>query len=324
MTKRDDIDTVIRANKELLIVLAKVETSLAKVKEGFSSISLAQSEAAKTSNELGAQIADTGEIATANTEKSQTAAEKESENLKTRITLFETLGEAFSFLSQTEDNYKKAEKELIEGETGSLKTWRKAHEQEFTAIMGIHELYAASVKSLGAVHSSVYSAMEGQLMSFIETGRFSVGAFMQLVAKQVKVELVGLAARAAVWAIYETAMGFKDLAIGLPTAALHFKSAAQFAAVSGAALAAAAGVQSLSGGTQERKSSGTNAMALKTTGALPAGFDSGSQIKSTQQVTINIYNPLSEQNWAQIAEDNIIPAINDAANRNINIVVQAT
>lgn len=288
MTKRVDIDTVIRANEELLAVLAKVETSLAKAKEGFSSISLVQNEAAKTSNELGMQLADTGEIAEANAEKSQSAVEKS-------VWAFETLNAA----------YAKYEATLTEANIAD-----KFRED--------------SLKSLGAVHSSVFQAMEGQLMRFVETGRFSAAAFAKVVAQQVKTELVGLAAKSAVWAIYEVAMGLKDLATpGMQWAAtLHFASAKQFALVGGAALAAAAGVQSLSGGTQERKSSGTNTMALKTTGALPMSLDSNSQVKTTQQVTINIYNPLSDQNWAKIAEDNIIPAINDAANRNINIMVK--
>lgn len=41
----------------------------------------------------------------------------------------------------------------------------------------------------------------------------------------------------------------------------------------------------------------------------------------TQDITINIYNPLSDENWQKIVEDNIVPAINDAADRNINITV---
>src|SRR3990172_2070289 len=196
MTKRDDIDTVIRANEELLTVLAKV-------KEGFSSISLAQSEAAKTSNELGAQLADTGGIATANAEKSQTAAEKS-------VGAFETLNNVYT-----------------------------KYKENLTAVAFEQKLQEASLKSLESVHSSVYSAMEGQIMSFIETGRFSVGALMQIVAKQVKVELVGLAAKSAVWAIFEVAMGLATMWKNPAEAATHFASAKQFAIVGGAALAAA-------------------------------------------------------------------------------------
>ncbi|MBI5599207.1 MAG: hypothetical protein HY890_05650 [Deltaproteobacteria bacterium] len=46
------------------------------------------------------------------------------------------------------------------------------------------------------------------------------------------------------------------------------------------------------------------------------------ETKQTQNITIQIYNPLSEQNWAKIVEDNIVPALNDAANRNVNLVVR--
>ena len=41
-----------------------------------------------------------------------------------------------------------------------------------------------------------------------------------------------------------------------------------------------------------------------------------------QQVTVNVYNPLSEQNWQKIVEENIVPAINDAAERNIVVTVK--
>lgn len=41
----------------------------------------------------------------------------------------------------------------------------------------------------------------------------------------------------------------------------------------------------------------------------------------SQNITIQIYNPLSSQNWAQIVEDDIIPALNDASDRNINITI---
>ncbi len=41
----------------------------------------------------------------------------------------------------------------------------------------------------------------------------------------------------------------------------------------------------------------------------------------TQNITIQIYNPLSSQNWADIVENDIIPALNDASDRNINITI---
>jgi hypothetical protein len=41
--------------------------------------------------------------------------------------------------------------------------------------------------------------------------------------------------------------------------------------------------------------------------------------RPTQHITIQIYNPLSEQNWQKIIEDNIIPAMRDAGERNISL-----
>ncbi|MEE9614856.1 MAG: hypothetical protein V3W31_07925 [Thermodesulfobacteriota bacterium] len=43
----------------------------------------------------------------------------------------------------------------------------------------------------------------------------------------------------------------------------------------------------------------------------------------TQNITVSIYNPLSQQNWAEIVENDIIPQINDAVeNRDINLTVK--
>jgi len=48
----------------------------------------------------------------------------------------------------------------------------------------------------------------------------------------------------------------------------------------------------------------------------------GDTPKAAQQVTVNVYNPLSDQNWQKIVEENIVPAINDAAERNIVLTVR--
>jgi len=55
-------------------------------------------------------------------------------------------------------------------------------------------------------------------------------------------------------------------------------------------------------------------------GPAPTALTEGS--RPTQHVTIQIYNPLSTQNWSEIVESNIIPAINDAADRNISVTVR--
>ncbi|MBI5885364.1 MAG: hypothetical protein HZB85_02135 [Deltaproteobacteria bacterium] len=54
---------------------------------------------------------------------------------------------------------------------------------------------------------------------------------------------------------------------------------------------------------------------------VPQRFE-GDAPKAAQQVTVNVYNPLSDQNWRKIVEENIVPAINDAAERNIVLTVR--
>ncbi|MBI5562759.1 MAG: hypothetical protein HY894_07925 [Deltaproteobacteria bacterium] len=44
--------------------------------------------------------------------------------------------------------------------------------------------------------------------------------------------------------------------------------------------------------------------------------------QAPQEVTVNVYNPLSDQNWQRIVEENIMPAINNAAQRNIVLTVR--
>lgn len=100
---------------------------------------------------------------------------------------------------------------------------------------------AAQLKQIKAnIIISAEKAMEDQVLSLIETGKFSVIELAKVVAQTTKIELVGLAARSAVWSIFEFAMGLRDSALGLPTAAGHFASAKTFALVGGAALAGAA------------------------------------------------------------------------------------
>lgn len=41
--------------------------------------------------------------------------------------------------------------------------------------------------------------------------------------------------------------------------------------------------------------------------------------RPSQSITVQIYNPLSEQNWQKIVEDNIVPALREASDRNIAV-----
>ncbi len=162
-----------------------------------------------------------------------------------------------------------------------------------------------------------YQAMQDQMLSLIETGKFSVGAMAKVIAQQVKIELTGIAARAAVWAIFHTAMGIGRAAFGdAKGAALHFASAAKFAATAGMAMAGAAVVHAAFGGTAERPAPGTiGGEPIRTT---PAESQQPAE-KPAPSITIQIYNPMGNEDWDRLAEEQIVPAIRRASGRNINI-----
>ncbi|MFZ3071653.1 MAG: hypothetical protein WA162_00210, partial [Thermodesulfobacteriota bacterium] len=159
-----------------------------------------------------------------------------------------------------------------EGKTEAEKIKASEDIAAATESEGAMKIKEASLKSLGAVHSSVYKGMEEQMLSLVETGKFSLGAMGKVIAMQVKMELVGLAAKAAVWAIFETAMGFATLWINPSASATHFKSAATFGLVAGASLAAAAGVNSLLGKSKD-SSSGAVSSSGRSLSAYPAPLE---------------------------------------------------
>ncbi|MBI5586819.1 MAG: hypothetical protein HY889_00455 [Deltaproteobacteria bacterium] len=56
--------------------------------------------------------------------------------------------------------------------------------------------------------------------------------------------------------------------------------------------------------------------------AYPVPVRLEEKTKPSQNITIQIYNPLSTQNWSEIVENDIIPALNNAADRNISVTVR--
>ena len=190
------------------------------------------------------------------------------------------------------------------------------------SLNGIEELYEFRAQSRLRIREAAYKGMETQMLRLVETGKFSVGAMAQVIAQQVKMELVGLAARATVWAIYETAMGLKDLVVNPPAAALHFASALEFGSVAGASMAAAAGVQALFGGRAQPSAPGSPTGEPIRTEPVPQSFSSP-DARPSQSITVIIQNGMGDAAyWEKITQDNIIPAINSAADRDVNIVVR--
>mgnify|MGYP001597968848 CR=1 FL=1 len=58
--------------------------------------------------------------------------------------------------------------------------------------------------------------------------------------------------------------------------------------------------------------------------AVPTDTSATTATAQTQSITVIINNPLAEGNWKKIVEDNIIPAINDATDRNVYLNVRAS
>ena len=57
-------------------------------------------------------------------------------------------------------------------------------------------------------------------------------------------------------------------------------------------------------------------------GGSPGAYPAPTRLedaKPSQYITVQIYNPLAEQNWQKIVEDNIVPALRDAGDRNIAV-----
>lgn len=69
-------------------------------------------------------------------------------------------------------------------------------------------------------------------------------------------------------------------------------------------------------------SSGSAAPSYQNSSSSARATASQDTAKAPQQVTVNVYNPLSDQNWQKIVEENIVPAINSAAERNIVVTVK--
>ena len=89
-------------------------------------------------------------------------------------------------------------------------------------IVADNQLMAWSRQATANITGKANQAMENQILSLIETGKFSIGAFAQIMAQQVKIELVGIAAKAGIEALYYGARGLAATAMGDPRAGAWF------------------------------------------------------------------------------------------------------
>ena len=164
--------------------------------------------------------------------------------------------------------------------------------------------------------------METQLLRLVETHKFSVAAIGQALAQSVKMELIAIAAKATVQALYFTAMGIAASSgpwgmatFGNPAA--WFTAAADMAMVAGGALAGAAAVNLISGPGAQQSAQGTVPSNPSYTSDVPAPSAPANNGQQVTHVTVNIHNPLSTQNWDEIMELDVAPAILRAQQRGV-------
>jgi len=124
------------------------------------------------------------------------------------------------------------------------------------------DLYTQSLTALGGVFSA-FSEAVGAGYAAIVTGQ---GSVVSAIKNAASAALMAQGKQSVVAALRETALGFGALALGSPTAAAHFKSAAIHGAVAAAAGAAA---YALGGG-------GAGASTPASTGGSSAGSSGGS------------------------------------------------
>lgn len=166
---------------------------------------------------------------------------------------------------------------------------RAAQAQAGAAVISntLQNLYVAT----GSRHRAMFEAMKAFAIAetVIQTYRAAQGAYAALAPIPVAGPALGAAAAAAA------------IASGL----------ARVEQIRSTAPGNATGTINASGRANPQYSGGSP-------GAYPAPVRLEDS-KPSQQITVQIYNPLSEQNWQKIVEDNIVPALREAGDRNVAV-----
>lgn len=177
-------------------------------------------------------------------------------------------------------------------------------------------LTASVVQASQNIQNAAFQATAIQIQRLVEQHKFSVGAIGKAVMQQAKMEIYGLAAKAAVYAIFYLAYGLGLAAMGDPRSKLAFDSAGFFGSVAGTAIAAAAALNFISPAKEQTSGAGESAGTGGGTAPLSGGATAGG---GNYYISLNIVNPLSDQNWDEAVENHLIPAMERAGARNVQI-----
>lgn len=202
-------------------------------------------------------------------------------------------------------------------------------------IVANNKIMAMSERSKQAIFVSANKAMTDQVLTFIETNKFSAKEFAKVVVQTTKAELAGLSARAGVQAIFQTAMGFATAFTNPWESAAHFTAAGNFAAISGAALVGAAAIQQIAGdspgGPAERARIAKDQQQQEVVTETPSealdqtlDFVSSGETARTQDtiiINLRVDNLISPDNLDEIMEHQLFPSIRRLTGRDVVINV---
>jgi hypothetical protein len=145
---------------------------------------------------------------------------------------------------------------------------------------------AGPVNSLKQSAESLSQAVSTSVVAALRTGE-GVGEALRATVED---QLFALATTSTVKALSETAEGFGALALGSPTAALHFKAAGLHAATAAAAGAAGAGVAALGGGEATPETGGGGGGAAREPTPVSPRGGAGAEGGSTE--IVQYYGPV--------------------------------
>lgn len=145
---------------------------------------------------------------------------------------------------------------------------------------------AGPVNSLKQSAESLSQAVSTSVVAALRTGE-GVGEALRATVED---QLFALATTSTVKALSETAQGFGALALGSPTAALHFKAAGLHAATAAAAGAAGAGVAALGGGEATPETGGGGGGAAREPTPVSPRGGAGAEGGSTE--IVQFYGPV--------------------------------
>lgn len=177
--------------------------------------------------------------------------------------------------------------------------------EELQAIAIQNQQHEWMVQARARIQGAAYQAMEQQILRLVETGKFSVGELAKIIMQQVKLELIGIAARATVHAVWEFAMGLAATAVqDYASAAMHYAAATVFIETAAMAGAGAVAVNAMSGPGAQRSEPGTaGGYPIETTGSSTA-LTGGSGKNEGNTTYIYYINAIDTQTFSEYVKKN--------------------